>query len=170
MSTAPCVGCGGIFPETDAPTHRYMESSAGCWARYGEVLAREYGDIRYGKVHRLTVDAYAVQHPGRPSPRSIRSVAIHLMSLCAVLERDFPTRRVPALLKEASGRMDRYEWLSPPASMGPLTVADVHAAESPEKHRRIVRAWADSAWSAWSDRHPTVRAWLSEITGPSPLS
>lgn len=45
-----CVGCGGLFPEMDGPTHRYMESSPGCWAAYGEVLARERGARALNRV------------------------------------------------------------------------------------------------------------------------
>jgi len=78
MSLIACVGCGGLFPKTDGPTHRYMESSPGCWAYFGEVLAREYSDLQYLKVHRLTVDAYAIQHPGQLSPQCIRSVACQI--------------------------------------------------------------------------------------------
>ena len=74
----PCAGCGALVPVTDGPTHPYIGASPGCWAIYGEVLAREYGEYAYPPVHRLTVDAYAAQHPGVPSRRSIQSVAIHL--------------------------------------------------------------------------------------------
>ena len=78
-----------MVPAVEAPTHRYMESSPGCWAVYGEVLAREYSDPAFTGVHRHTVDAYAVQHPGKPSQQSIRSVGIHLVRLCLILERNF---------------------------------------------------------------------------------
>jgi Family of unknown function (DUF5946) len=66
-----CIGCG--VPAIDGPTHRYMESSPGCWHAYGEVLAQEYSDEAFRAAHRLTSDTCAVQHPGRPSPQSIRS-------------------------------------------------------------------------------------------------
>lgn len=82
-----CFSCGALVPQTAGPTHRYMESSPGCWSVYGEVLVREYTDALYASLHRLTVDAYAVQHPGRPSPQSIQSVAVHLISLCLILDR-----------------------------------------------------------------------------------
>ena len=64
-----------------------MESSPGCWAAFGEVLALEYSEASYARAHRLSVDAYAVQHPGRPSPQSVQSVALHLISLCLILEQ-----------------------------------------------------------------------------------
>ena len=35
----PCPGCRGRFPHIDGPTHPHMDSSAGCWAASGEVLA-----------------------------------------------------------------------------------------------------------------------------------
>ena len=82
-----CIGCGALVPQGDGPTHRYMDSSPGCWHVYGEVLSREYGDQAFRVAHRLTVDSYAVQHPGRPTPQSIQSVCIHLISLCLVVER-----------------------------------------------------------------------------------
>ena len=39
-------------------------------------------------AHQLTVDAYAIQHPGKPSAQSIQSVCVHLISLYASLERE----------------------------------------------------------------------------------
>lgn len=82
----PCRGCGALVPCGDGPTHRYIGASPGCWAVFGEVLAREYSDRRYWPVYQLTVDAYAVQHPGEPSRQTIQSAAIHLISLYSVLE------------------------------------------------------------------------------------
>jgi len=40
--------------------------TAGCWAAYSEVLAKEYGEYQYPAVHRLTVDA---QQPMAKVPR-----------------------------------------------------------------------------------------------------
>lgn len=37
-----CPGCGLMTAVQDGPTHPYVVSSPGCWAIYGEVLAREY--------------------------------------------------------------------------------------------------------------------------------
>lgn len=158
----PCPGCGGMFPEMEGPTHKYMESSPGCWACYGEVLAREYSDFRYQKVHRLTVDAYAVQHPGQPSPQSIRSVALHLISLTAIFEKNMELQQATKLLQKAAENKEQFIRLTPPASLGELTVADIHAAKDADEHARLVREWAESAWMAWSDHHPTIRKWLAE--------
>jgi len=58
----PCEGCGISLADSEGPIHSYMLSSPACWKLYTEVLAREYSDEIYWKVHRLTVDAYAIQH------------------------------------------------------------------------------------------------------------
>ena len=125
VATTRCIGCGGLIPSMEGPTHRYMESSPGCWHFFGEVLAREYSDPSFAAVHRLTVDSYAVQHPGQPSPQSIQSVCVHLMSLCLVLERGGEAGYATRAIQEAVRREDRYVWLTPPPSLGSVTVADV---------------------------------------------
>lgn len=159
----PCPGCGGLFPDVDGPTHRYLEATPGCWAAYGVVLAREYSDARYMAVHRLTVDAYAVQHPGQPARQTIRSVGLHLLSLCAVLERGLPPHEATALLQRAASGDLSFRWLDPPADRGRLTVADVQPAEDPVAHRERVQAWAEAAWAAWHAHHVTVAGWLEAV-------
>ncbi|MGB3541789.1 DUF5946 family protein [Rubrivirga sp.] len=160
----PCPGCGGLFPDGTGPVHRYLESSPGCWAAYGEVLAREYGSPGHFAVHRLTVDAYAAQHPGQPSPQTAQSVAVHLLSLYAVLDRGLSPEAATRLIGRAVER-GPYPWLVPPASRGDVTVADVVLATSVESHARAVRAWARSAWEAWQEYHGQVVAW-TETASP----
>ena len=141
-----------------------MESSSGCWAAYGEVLAREYGNpALFARVHRLTVDAYAVQHPGRPSRQSIQSVALHLVSLCLALEHGATSQEATLALREGTRAKGRYVWLSTPASLGSLTVADVLPAREATAHEVLVRQWAGAAWAAWSLHHSVVRAWLPKV-------
>ena len=164
MNTGKCIGCGGRFPEIDGPVHRYMESSPGCWAAFGEVLAREYGDPTYFEVHRLAVDAYAVQHPGSPSPQSIHSVGVHLIRLCLFLEHGLSPEKANNAMLEVAKFKHHFVWLEPPASLGSITVADVVKAKTVQAHKSVVRAWAQSAWDAWSPHHDTIRTWLSAIT------
>jgi hypothetical protein len=120
---------------------------------------REYGELGNPAVHRMSVDAYAVQHPGVPEPRAIRSVAVHLMGLCLVLERGFrpegATKRLGALVERA-----QPHWLEPPLPNGRLTVEHPLATEGAEDHARLVREWATDVWLAWSPHHPQVNAWL----------
>jgi len=162
MGLIVCHGCGGQFPDIHGPTHAYMEATPGCWAYYGEVLAKEYSDLQYQRVHPLTVDAYAVQHPGQPSPQSIRSVALHLISLCAIFEQGVEISAATRVIQQAATDKERFEWLPPPPSRGALTVAEVHLAQDAQEHARLVYQWAESAWTAWSDHHPKVRTWLAQ--------
>src|SRR5512139_2854537 len=81
-----CLGCGGLVPDAEGRTHEYMLSAPGCWALFNEVAVRQY-EIASFDLRRLTVDAYAVQHPGTTDRRAVQSVAVHLISLCFVLER-----------------------------------------------------------------------------------
>lgn len=156
-----CMGCAGLFPAQDGPTHPYMQSTPGCWAAYGRVLAREYADPRHFAIHRLTVDAYAVQHPGVPSRKSIQSVGVHLVRLCLFLEHGLSPQRANDAMLAAAKHKAHYQWLEPPAFLGPLTVADVEQAAEFEMHQSAVRAWASQMWSVWSPHHATVRAWAN---------
>jgi len=106
-----CPGCGRRFPGYSSPVHPYIGSSAGCWAVYGQLLEREYGEFGYPDVHRLTVDAYAAQHPGMPYRQSIQSVAIHLISLHLVLERGASAATVTQAIR-AAVRRGGFKWLA----------------------------------------------------------
>jgi hypothetical protein len=156
-----CVGCNAFVPDENGPTHRYLESAPGCWRIYGEILAREYGDSAYRTVHRLSVDAYAVQHPGRPSAQTIGSAALHLARLCMTVERKFPLERANDVAVAFSARgKSALHWLEPPPHRGDVTVLDVAAANDAEEHNAVVWKWAASAWNAWATHHATIRAWL----------
>lgn len=162
MIMSTCPGCGGLFEDIEGPTHRYLESSPGCWAAFGEVLVKEYSDAAYYSIHRLTVDTYAVQHPGHPSAQSIQSVAVHLISLCLVLEQGVDVQRATQAMQAATKDKGRFVWLTPPASLGAITVADVRAATNLKEHRKQVQAWSTSAWAAWSPHHATIRGWVPQ--------
>ena len=57
--TVRCIRRGGLLPQMEGPTHRYMESSPGCWYAHGEVLSREYSDqeSKYRKNQRRNPSA-----------------------------------------------------------------------------------------------------------------
>ena len=82
------------------------------------MLTKEYSDAAYYPVDQLTVNAYAVQHPGAPSRRSIQSVAVHLVSLCGVVERGFDFRQVFGVKRRLMQQDDDLVWLEPPAALG----------------------------------------------------
>jgi hypothetical protein len=140
-----------------------MQSSPACWAAFGRVLAREYSDLRYFEVHRLAVDAYAVQHPGVPSRQSIQSIGVHLVRLCLFLEHGLSPENANDAMLNAAKQKASYHWLEPPDHLGDLTVADVDATTSVDEHQAMVRQWAAQMWAVWSPHHETVRTW-SHVT------
>jgi Family of unknown function (DUF5946) len=163
MNPSRCSGCGLELPSIDGPVHRYMESTPACWAKYGELLAREYENPEYMAAHRLTVDTYAIQHPGTPSPQSIQSVAVHLISIYAVLERSMDQRQATALIQVCADK-GRFQWLTPPAPAYPLNVLHPLSATSAAEHSAAVREWAQCAWQAWAAHHGQVRVWAAQFS------
>ncbi len=87
--TTICFSCGAIVSDLEGLIHPYMLSSPGCWKIYGEILAKEYAPETYDPdPHRITVDTYAVTHPGvKEERRAIQSVTIHLIRLYYFLKK-----------------------------------------------------------------------------------
>lgn len=167
MTGAPtrstCPGCGVELEVRDGPTHRYLGSTPACWEKFGELLAREFGDTRYWPPHPLTVDAYAAQHPGLEATQTTHSAAFHLIGLCLVVERGVDLLDAARARQRTKGWHKTLAWLEPPVPLGPVTVLDVLRATTPEEHDRSVRAWAESVWRAWRVHHETVRAWTERL-------
>ncbi|HEY0079617.1 MAG TPA: DUF5946 family protein [Pyrinomonadaceae bacterium] len=146
-----CEDCGAIV----------AQGRAGCLKIFEEILAREFGDYRYGRIHRLTVDAYSLQHPDSYM-RSGKSFAAHLTGMCAALEDE----QAPALNQVVQ------KWLSTnpnidkptqlPKQRGNLTVAYIHAASNADEHVERVRQWARDVWNAWSEHHALARQLIDE--------
>jgi hypothetical protein len=150
-----CQGCGVALAPCAGATHPYMLSSPSCWALFGDVLGREYLDPVRMAVHKLTVDAYAVQHPGRNEPRAVRSVWGHLASLYWQIERQAPPEIARRAIAAVAAVADKLGWMEPPAPAS-LTVADVAAAGDASEHCASVRRWAEAVWNAWGDQHPRI--------------
>lgn len=160
-----------MSPESTAPAERCPECGAdvaggraGCQRLFDEILAREFGDFRYAREHRLMVDAYSLQHPVEYM-KSAKSYAAHLTGMCAALERDGTAELNRSVQAWLSGPQTLQRPDNPgPRQRGRLTVAHVHGAGEPEEHLRRVREWAQSTWEAWRDYHHVARQWIEEAT------
>lgn len=99
----------------------------------------------------------------RPPPlrRSVQSVALHLMTLGMVVERDLEPAAAPRLHRQMSHRPE-FAWLDPPSMRGRKNVLDVLAARDADDHERRVRAWGADVWAAWSEHHDTVWGWVEQ--------
>ena len=157
--TEGCPGCGARhLPYAADETHPYIGASPACWATFGEVLAREFGDRSFGRVHRNTVDVYAAQHPGTDDRRQRQSVALHLIGLCHWLEHDVQTERLNAITQRLADVDRDWPWLEPPADYS-MTIVDLLVARDGGEHVELVRRWGEVTWKAWSPHHDIVRAW-----------
>jgi len=139
---------------------------AACRRLFDDVLAREFGDYRYAREHRLMVDAYSLQHPDEYM-RSAKSYAAHLTGMYGAFGDLVAAEVNRAVQQWLNGRraLDRPGQPGP-GRRGTLTVEHVHAAGEPEDHVRRVREWARSTWEAWADYHPFAKRWIDEATGP----
>jgi len=146
-----------VAEPADGPTHAYIGASPGCWALFGELSVAGLTGVPSGF---LAVDTYAVQHPGRPERRALQSVAVHLITLCALLERGWPADRAIDLRRTVvDAPFEPWPRLAVEEPVGMLTVADVLAADLPARDERV-RAWAQDVWEAYGTHHDRVRAWV----------
>lgn len=157
---AACPGCGVVLPEYDGPVHPYIGANPACWALYGELLAHEYAELGYPECHRISVDAYAVQHPGRRERRTIQSVGTHLTGLYLVLERGLDGPAATAMKNRVLATEPAFRWLNPPGPGDVLTVRDVLELRHEMTHCDAVEAWGRSVWATWSLHHESVRDWV----------
>jgi hypothetical protein len=155
-----CLGCGALVPDIDGSTHEYMLSAPGCWAIFNEIAVQQF-EIASFDLRRMTVDAYAVQHPGTTDRRAIQSVAVHLISLYFMLERGLTPTEATDKMRHALTDKSRFVWLQPPSSMREITVVDVVTITDPAEHEAIVKRWAHSAWEAWRAHHDQIRKWAN---------
>ena len=164
-TTHTCPGCQVTLPALDGPTHAYIGASAECWAVYTALTAAQQSPVAPTPFAPLIVDAYAAQHPGVPSPQSVQSVAVHLITLHGVLERNVPPQkavwlRQRSLRAKFGPKHDRFHWLRPPDLAGSTTIADVAAADSAQERARTADAFVHDVWHRWAAVHaPTIAAW-----------
>ncbi len=156
-----CVGCGSSLPAQDGPVHAYMISSPACFAAFGQVLAREYSSAELMPAHRLTVDAWAVQHPGDGARRAVQSVGLHLARLLIQLDDGVAGEDAHARMLEFARRKAELPPLSPPSSYR-MTVADVVDAQDASAHRAAVERWARATLADWAPHHGFIRRWIDE--------
>ena len=140
---------------------------AGCQQLFDEVLAREFGDYRYAREHRLMVDAYSLQHPDEYM-RSAKSYAAHLTGAYVALELGAVADANRAVRQWLDGSRPLQRPDQPaPLQRGSLTIRHVHVATDAEDHVRRVREWAESAWAAWRDYRNIAKQWTDEARGSS---
>lgn len=155
-----CFSCHAEIPDIEGAVHKYMDSSTGCWKLFGEILEKEYSDTEYWKNHRITVDAFAVQHYGKPSSQAIHSVNLHLASMYLIYEKGFDLKLADKGLTTLANYKSELFWLNPPENVGNITVADIIKAQTAMEHCKLVYEWGNSVWKAWTNHHETIKVFV----------
>ena len=151
-SRPPCPSCG-------APGVGGLE---GCLSLLGTLGAREFEDPAYFAAHRLTVDAYCLQHPDQYM-KSTKSAAAHLAAMCWTMELR-RERHMPAALKQRVDGPRTYTRVEPPppTQRGELTLLSLVGAADAADYEARALEWATSAWNAWAMHWPQARQWVAE--------
>jgi hypothetical protein len=156
MPSTRCSGCGLFVEGGDSKCHSYFQ----------ELSGRSFNDMRYGGVHRMVVDVYALQHPERYCITA-KSLAAHLCGLCELLERGgsptLPNKALRAWL-DGGGPVGLVK-PELPKDRGAMTIGDVRSIQDPQAYRAAVRDWADSVWAAYRPLHGTARQWFDQALG-----
>jgi len=151
-SVGPCAGCGLEGPG----------GAAGCHSRYEALLALEFGNALFFRVHRVTVDAYSLQHPEHYCASAI-SFAAHLTGLFAAMEHEDP-RAVNARVQRWLSSRPRLDKPALPLDRGRLTIANVKETGDPVAYAREVEDWGRATWDAYRDVHALAREWTQRAT------
>ena len=155
-----CPGCGGAFEQIEGPIHAYMTSSPACWAAFGRLMAAEYEQAVLMAVHRLSVDAFAVQHPGDPADRrAVQSVGLHLARLYHTLRLTSDGIATNRPMLDFTERKADLPQLAPPPAFA-MTMADVEPAIGGPDHAATVRRWAASALDDWTHAHDEIARFI----------
>ena len=152
-SSDVCEDCGAVV----------AGGRDGCLKLFEEVIAREFSDYRYGRTHRLTVDAYSLQHPDKYM-RSGKSFAAHLTGMCAALEHEDASPLNQAIQKwlSTNPQIDKPAHL--PERRGDLTITYIYSAPDADGHVTRVGEWARDIWAAWAEHHALARRLISEAS------
>ena len=147
--TVQCEACGAPVADLTA-----------CRALFDELIAREFSDYRYARLHRLTVDTYALQHPEQ-FMRSAKSFVAHLTGMCAAMETDQAAAINRSVQQWLNGVKSLERPLDvPPGKRGIVTIVYAHEAAEPAEYLNRVQEWASSAWAAWATHHEIARRWI----------
>lgn len=157
-----CPSCGFKGPG-DGPTHDYLTVSPACWARYGEVMAKEYSDRAYWPSHRRLVDAYAGQHSIGSDRRARQSLWIHMAALMLAFHDEVDDAVIPSFLGRAAKSGHPFPELALPPKAHSVDLTGVHSAPDVAAHHRAVEAYARGVLAAWTPHHTAFRSLVDTV-------
>ena len=125
---------------------------------FDAIIAKEFSDYRYARVHRLTVDAYALQHPD-PYMVSTKSFAAHLTGIRCAMEYENDPNLLRILQQWLNGKKqpEKPKLLE---NVGSLTISHVVNAGDGKEHAKWVNEWAENVWNAYAIYYNLAREWI----------
>ncbi|MEA2123715.1 MAG: hypothetical protein QOI80_497 [Solirubrobacteraceae bacterium] len=161
--TEACFSCGALVAPSDGPAHPYMRSSPGCWAAFGELQAAEMARFGYPEIHGMLVDCYAASHGGGGAERRDRqSVFIHLMAICARVERGMDGPARIALLQRLTAQKRDWPVIWPPARMPAVDHTHLRGTSDAAEYERRAWEWAGAVWEAYGPVQDEIRCALDQ--------
>jgi hypothetical protein len=136
--------------------------AADCAARFQTLLARDYADVRFFGVHRMLVDAYALQHPDVHCI-STKSMLAHLCGLACAFEYSGSAPLFAALKRSLDGVVAEAKPHLPEIPRT-FTIEDVCGTDDPAEHATRVQNWARAMWDGYASLHGFARAWLATLS------
>lgn len=163
-----CFGCranlGQGARSKQPASHPYIGASANCWEVYSEILAKEYNDPEFMRIHRLTVDAYMAQHGGDQSDRRARqSMNLHVIALYLYFEKKESFTEILRFLRTATEYKRDWPPLEAPTDSDWQTVFDVVGADNANDHACRVTSWAQSVWKVFAPLKDEIQARFEQI-------
>lgn len=159
--TTVCPGCGVERPFGGQLPESRHNSSAECWALFGELSAYTLAHGRAQFIHQHAVDAWQLQHA--LISKSNIGIAFSLIGLYLALEKSYTGRQVQ-LAHMQLGKTKR-DWgdFEIPSTRAALTVIDVLNVEpGPGRDTRLME-WARSVWLNWTHAHGWTRETCSRL-------
>lgn len=156
-----CPGCGSCLAvNQNARYDGYFNVSPECWLIFTDVIGVEFGNaVLFGQVHQLTVDTYAVQHVGGNHPD--KSMAIHLVGLYLVLERNIKPTQATTLIKGLADVVKSWPHFTPPDNKASMTINDVTPVGSMDSHILSIHKWGREVWDIWSSHQLAIEKFAS---------
>ena len=147
-----CTECGLVTED----------GTQGCGGIFDRLLARDFSNALYFRMHRMLVDTYALQHPARYCA-SAKSLAAHLAGLGWFMRHPDASRAVgpESLQRWLSGRTDVVK-PDLPTFRGTLTIGDIDDSAGPLEYGQAVERWARATWDAYLELHSTADRWIRE--------
>lgn len=138
---------------------RVVGGTSGCRSIFDQMMKQDFFGEPNRRLHHLVHNAYVLQHPGS---RSNQSVAIHLTSMCWLLEAQGRPAwdLLPASVLTRLSMQDSLPKLhigNPAVNLNILHVWGHRPEEYPDR----VESWANAVWQSWSPYHDQARDWLT---------